>query len=99
MIIARFNRLNIELNKQYELILAIHAVYLLKHPELKEEFDFIELPKIDYLTKLSDLVNIDKYPQIIKYIINFEDCSLPIKIAIGLSISFENVLKNLKHKC
>ncbi len=90
MIIKRFNNLNIEINKQYELLLAIHAVYLLKRPELKEKFDFIELPKIDYLTKLSNLINIDKYPEIIKYIINFEDCSLPIEIAIGLN-AFYNV--------
>lgn len=90
MIIKSFNGLNIEINKQYELLLAIHAVYLLKHPELKEEFDFIELSKIDYLTKLSNLINIDKYPEIIKYIINFEDCSLPIEIAIGLN-DFYNV--------
>ena len=90
MIIERFNNLNIEINKQYELLLAIHVVYILKHPEFKEKFDFIELPKIDYLTKLSNLINIDKYPEIIKYIINFEDCSLPIEIAIGLD-DFYNV--------
>ena len=90
MIIKRFNNLNIEINKQYELLLAIHAVYLLKRPELKEKFDFIELPKIDYLTKLSNLINIDKYPEIIKYIINFDDCLLSIEIAIGLN-DFYNV--------
>ena len=41
--------MNVEINKPYELSLAIHAVYLLKHPELKNEFDFIETPNIEYI--------------------------------------------------
>lgn len=41
MLITRLNNMNIEINKQYELILAFHAVYLLKYPDLKDEFDFI----------------------------------------------------------
>ena len=51
MLIAKLNNMNIEINKQYELILAFHAVYLLKHPELKkDELDFIETPNIEYMS-------------------------------------------------
>ena len=84
MIITKFNNMNVEVNKQYELILAIHAVYLLKHPELRDKFDFIETPNINYMHDLEKLIPIEKYPEMIKYITNFGDCSLPILFAIGM---------------
>ena len=89
MIIKKLNNMNIEINKQYELILAIHAVYLLKYPELKEEFDFIETPNIEYVHELEKLIPIEKYPEMIKYINNFTDCSVPINLGIGINDSYE----------
>ena len=41
MVIKKLNDLNIEINKQKELILAFHDVYLLKHLELKSIFQLI----------------------------------------------------------
>ena len=56
MLITRLNNMNIEINKQYELILAFHAVYLLKYPDLKDEFDFIETPNVKYVRDLEKLI-------------------------------------------
>ena len=90
MLITKLNNMNIEINKQYELILAFHAVYLLKHPELREdELDFIEIPNIEYTHDLEKLIIPEKYPELVKYIINFTDCSVPINLGIGINDSYE----------
>ena len=89
MIIKKFNEMNVEIKKQFELITAFHAVYLLKHPEAKEKLDFIETPNNKYMKELVSLIDPDKYPEIIKYIMNFSDCSIPVQIAIGMSDSYE----------
>lgn len=92
MLIAKLNNMNIEMNKQYELILAIHAVYLIKHPELRNgELDFIETPNIKYMHDLEKLIPIQNYPEMIKYITNFTDCSVPIDLAIGMNDLYDNL--------
>ena len=97
MIISKLNKLNIEVNKQYELILAIHAVYLIKHSELrKDEFDFIETPNIEYMHDLEKLIPIQNYPEMIKYITNFTDCSVPINLGIGINDSYELDYKKIQ---
>ena len=90
MFIKKFNGLNMVINKQYELILAFHAVYLLKHPELREgELDFIETPNIEYMHDLEKLIIPENYPELIKYITNFTDCSVPIDLGIGINDLYE----------
>ena len=90
MLITKLNNMNIEINKQYELILAIHAVYLIKHPELREgELDFIETPNIQYMHDLEKLIIPEKYPELIKYITNFTDCTVPICFGIGINDEYE----------
>mgnify|MGYP002644481470 CR=1 FL=1 len=90
MILTKINNMNVEINKQYELILAIHAVYLLKHPELKDdEFDFIETPNIKYMHDLEELIPIQNYPEMIKYITNFTDCSVPINLAMIINDCYQ----------
>lgn len=97
MLIAKLNNMNIEINKQYELILAIHAVYLIKHPELKkDELDFIETPNIQYMHDLEKLIPIKNYPEMIKYITNFTDCSVPINLGIGINDSYELDYKKIQ---
>lgn len=97
MLIKKFNGLNIEINKQYELILAFHAVYLLKHPELREgELDFIETSDIEYMHDLEKLIITENYPELIKYIMNFTDCSIPIEFGIGINDEFEIDYKKIQ---
>ena len=89
MVIKKFNGISIEINKQFELISAFYAVLLQKHPELKDKLDFIETPNNKYMNDLVNLINPDKYSEIIKYILNFTDCSVPIDIAIGMNDLYE----------
>ena len=90
MFIKKFNGLNIEINKQYELILAFHAVYLLKHPELREEeLDFIETPNIEYMHDLEKLIISENYLEMIKYITNFTACTVPICFGISINDEYE----------
>lgn len=97
MFIAKLNNLNIEINKQYELILAFHAVYLLRHPELREgELDFIETPNIEYTHDLEKLIIPENYPELIKYITNFTDCSVPINFGIGIKDDYEVDYKKIQ---
>lgn len=97
MLITKLNNMNIEINKQYELILAIHAVYLIKHPELREgELDFIETPNIEYMHDLEKLIIPENYPELIKYITNFTDCSVPINLAVGINDLYEVDYKKIQ---
>ena len=97
MLIAKLNNMNIEINKQYELILAFHAVYLLKHPELKkDELNFIETPNIEYMHDLEKLIIPENYPEMIKYITNFTDCSVPINLAVGINDLYEVDYKKIQ---
>ena len=97
MLITKLNNMNIEINKQYELILAFHAVYLLKHPELKkDELDFIETPNIEYMHDLEKLIIPENYPELIKYITNFTDCSVPINLGIGINDLYEVDYKKIQ---
>lgn len=89
MLIKQFNGMNVEINKQYELILAFHAVYLLKHPEDREILDFVETPDVDYVKELEGLIKPDDYPELEKYIMNFTDCGVPEHIAIGMNDKYE----------
>ena len=89
MIIKKYNGMNVEINKQFELISAFHTVLLLKHPELKDELDFVETPNNEYMQELVNLINPDDYHEIIKYIMNFTDQSVHVDIAIGMNDSYE----------
>lgn len=89
MLIHKINGLSIEINKSYELILAFHAVYLLRHPELCEEFDFIETPNIEYMHDLEKLIFVHDYPEMIKYITNFTSSSVSIDLAICINDFYE----------
>lgn len=86
MIIKKYNGINVEINKQFELISAFHSVLLLKHSELKDDLDFVETPNNEYMQELVNLINPDNYPEIIKYIMNFTDESVHVDIAIGRMI-------------
>ena len=89
MIIKKYNGMNVEINKQFELISAFHAVLLLKHPELKDSLDFVETPNNEYMQELVNLINPDNYPKIIKYIMNFTDESVHVDIAVSMNDSYE----------
>lgn len=89
MLIRKNNGMNVEVNKQFELISAFHSVLLLKHPELKDDLDFVETPNNEYMQELVNLINPDNYPEIIKYVLNFTDCSVPVDIAIGMNDLYE----------
>lgn len=89
MLIKKYNGMNVDINKQFELISAFHAVLLLKHPELKDELDFVETPNNEYMQELVNLINPDNYPEIIKYIMNFTDESVHVDIAIGMNDLYE----------
>lgn len=97
MLIAKLNNMNIEINKQYELILAFHAIYLIKHLELrKDELDFIEMPNIQYMHDLEKLIIPENYPEMIKYITNFTDCSVSIGLGIGINDLYEVDYKKIQ---
>ena len=89
MLIKKYNGMNIEINKPFELISAFHAALLHKHPELKDELDFVEIPNNEYMQKIVNLINPDDYPEIIKYIMNFTDESVHVDIAIGMNDLYE----------
>lgn len=94
-----FNGMDVVLLKQYELILAFYAVFLLKHPEYLEMFDFIETPNNEYMKELTNLIDVDKYSEIIKYITNFSDCTVPVNIAIGMNDEYEIDLNKFDSYC
>ena len=89
MILKKINGMNILIDKKYELILAFYVVYLLKYPQFKDRFYFIETPNIEYVAELKNMIAVDQYSNLIKYIMNFTDCSVPINIAIGMNESYE----------
>lgn len=89
MVITNFHYMKIMIHKQYELFLALHVVYLLKHPELREEFDFVEIPNIDYVKELEQLIPIEHNTEVISYIMNYQDSSFPILFSIGLNDSYQ----------
>lgn len=89
MTFKKIKGMNVEINKIYELLLAFHATYVLKHPEAKEELDFIETPNNEYMKQLCELINPDNYQCLCKYIMSFTDCSTSINISIGLNEKYE----------
>lgn len=94
---AKLNNINIEINKQYELKLVFHVVYLIKHPKLrKDKLDFIEMPNIWYMHDLEKLIIHDNYPEMIKYITNFTDCSISINLEIGINDLYEVDYKKIQ---
>lgn len=89
MKIKEINNLNIIINKNLELMLAIHAVYLKKHPEATDELNFIETPPISYLNELEVLLNSAHYQELINAILEFTDESTCVEIALGLNDNYE----------
>lgn len=89
MKIKEFNRLNVIIDKKLELMLAIHAVYLKKHPEVSEELNFIETPPVEYLNELTSLLNSIEHQELIDAILEFTDESTFVEIALGLNDNYE----------
>lgn len=89
MKIKEFNSLNVIINKKLELMLAIHAVYLKKHPEVSDELNFIETPPISYLYELEALLNSANHQELIEAILEFTDQSTCVEIALSLNDNYE----------
>lgn len=87
MKIKNINKLNILVDKKLELMLAIQAVYQIKIE--KQVFDYIETPPIPYLDELINFLNIDEFQSLIKDILEFEDESTSISIALSLNDNYE----------
>lgn len=83
------NGINVIVNKNYELILALHVALISSYPDLKDEYDWIEVPNIEYVKKIQELIDINKYPEMIKYLDNFLDISTAVNIAICISDDYQ----------
>lgn len=89
MKIKIFNELNVIIDKKLELMLAIHAIYLKTHPEAIDELDFIEIPPINYLNELENLLSSVSHQELIDAILEFTDASACVEIALGLNDNYE----------
>lgn len=89
MNIKKFNGLNIIVDKKLELMLAILAVYLKKHPSEKEKLDFIETPPVDYLDELELIFGSTDYEKLVEKILKFEDESTCVELALSLDDKYE----------
>lgn len=89
MKLKEFNGLNIIINKNLELMLAIHAVYLKNNPEMHDELSFIEIPPIEYMNELNCLLNSVEHQNLIDAILKFEDESTCVEIALSLNDNYE----------
>lgn len=89
MKIKELNGLNVVINKQLELILAILVVYLKQNPSELEELDFIEIPPVNYISELERLLNSEEHQQLIKNLLLFTDQSAYIKLALCLNDNYE----------
>lgn len=98
MKIQELNGLNIKIDKKLELMLAFHAVYLKKHPEMEEEFNFIEIPPIYYLEELEQLINVNNYQKLVDALIEFKDESTCVEIALGLNDNYELDENKIRHE-
>lgn len=83
-------------SKIYDLLLALYIVYLRNNPDMVDEFDYIERPNIEYVNKI--ITEFSKYDcnELFKYISCFNEISIPINIAIGLTENYEidqNIMK------
>lgn len=89
MKIKEVNGLNIMIDKKLELMLAIQAVYLKKHPEFKEELDFIEIPPILYLEELEKLIDSKEHQYLINAFLEFKNESTFVEIALMINDNYE----------
>ena len=87
--IKNINGLNIIINKNLELMLAIHSIFLKHHPEYIEEFDFIEIPPISYIDELDKVINSIEHQELINDLIEFKDQSECFEIALALNENYE----------
>lgn len=82
--------LNIDYNKQLELVLGIHAAYKRQHPELSSKLDWIECPDVTYVNELINLIDIDNQKELCTYIkYAFDDCAMAPNIAINMNKEYE----------
>ena len=88
MEVRKQNGLNIFIDKKYELILAIYAVYLKNNPSMREQLDWIEVPPVAYMDELETIINSKEHNEILDILIGFEDCGTPINIAVGLDDNY-----------
>lgn len=89
MIIKKFNGLNVVIDKKLELMLAIHTVYLKKHPDACDELGFIEIPPIDYIDELDVLLSSNNHQKLIDAILEFEYESTCVEVALSLNEIYE----------
>ena len=87
--IKNFNGLNVQLNKNLELMLAIQSVYLKEHPEYSEKFSFIEMPPIPYMNELELIINSVEHQNLISDLMEFIDEGECINIALALNSDYE----------
>lgn len=81
--------MKIQILKQYELLLALHILYLKNNPDMEDEFDFIEIPNISFVDEIIDELSKYDCSELFKYIENFNASEIPVEIAIGLDDNFE----------
>lgn len=84
-----FKSLNVIIDKKLELMLAIYAVHVKKHPEVANKLDFIEIPPINYLNELEDILNSTNHQKLIDSILDFADESACVEIALSLNDNYE----------
>ena len=94
MKIREFNGLNVIFDKKFELICAIHTVYLREHPELSDnEMEWVETPDIPYMKELEELINSVPHQGIIDIILSdaYSEESNSINVALCLDDNYDVV--------
>lgn len=90
--IKEFSGLKVIYDKKYELICAIHAVYLLSHPELRDdEMEWVETPEIPYMEELEKIINSVEHQSLIDIILGdgFFEESTSINVALCLDDKYD----------
>ena len=62
------DKMKIQILKQYELLLALHILYLKNNPDMEDEFDFIEIPNISFVDEIIDELSKYDCSELFKYI-------------------------------
>lgn len=88
---VNFQNLQINYNKNLELIFGIFSAYLYVNQELKfDELDFIETPDVEYAKNFYKLIKFEENKELIKYIkYGFNSCDQIPNIAICMNDNYE----------
>lgn len=80
---------NVKVDKRFEVITGIVVAYIKLNPQMKKEYDWIEVPENEYVTSLVNKTNLLNYPKLIEYIENIEDCAQYSKLFLYLDEEME----------